>query len=155
MHLLIGLLLSLLVSCKGQDGPKQLLAENNKRTAPADTGKPKINYRVNKQYDDKGNLVRYDSSYSYVYPGQGRYLNTDSLFNSFRLSFPEPKMFTDKDSSFFSDPFFHNRFPGQDFFQKQWEWQRMLFDRMNSPQLTPEQNPPKNKKQTASLHYEI
>ena len=40
-------------------------------TAVSDTANPKTSVTVNKKYDDKGNLIRYDSSYSYSYKSPG------------------------------------------------------------------------------------
>ena len=49
-----------LSGCNGQKWKKEI----------ADTAKvntPKTDIRVNKEYDENGNLIKYDSSYSYFY----------------------------------------------------------------------------------------
>ncbi len=45
---------------------------------------PKIQIKVNRKYDDKGNVIGYDSTYSYSYTysnGQIRDIDVDSLLN--------------------------------------------------------------------------
>lgn len=56
--------------------------------AQTDTlNQPHMNYKVQKEYDENGNIIRYDSSYSYSYSSPG--------FNNFQLdSFPSfPELF--------------------------------------------------------------
>jgi hypothetical protein len=59
---------------------------------------PKVDVKVNKKYDEQGNLIQYDSSYSIIYSSP----NTDVQFFNF-----------DNDSLFKS---FNNKFGGNDFF---------------------------------------
>lgn len=35
------------------------------------TNQPQVNYKVNKQYDENGNLVGYDSTFTYSYSSDG------------------------------------------------------------------------------------
>ncbi len=49
-----------LSSCNGQTGKKEINDQ-----AKAD--KPKTNVQVKKVYDDHGNIIKYDSTYTYVY----------------------------------------------------------------------------------------
>ena len=37
----------------------------NKETLKKDTIKPTVDYKVNKEYDEKGNLIKNDSTYTY------------------------------------------------------------------------------------------
>lgn len=71
------------------------------------TNKPKVHIDVKKEYDDKGNIVRYDSTYSWFWSNVDTlndvYLN-DSLFASFMK---RPRFF-DFDMSF--DSLFYNPF---------------------------------------------
>lgn len=49
---------------------------------------PKIDSKVTKHYDDKGNLIGYDSSYTEYYSNiEGNGLMLDSLFNHIRQQF--------------------------------------------------------------------
>ncbi len=63
------------------------------------TNKPKVHIDVKKEYDDKGNIVRYDSTYSWFWSNvdtlNNHYFN-DSLFANFMK---RPKFF-DFDMSF-------------------------------------------------------
>jgi hypothetical protein len=85
---------------------------------------PKTDIQVNKEYDDQGNLIRYDSTYSYSYSNMDNdSIQNDSIFNLFRdhfnhqFSFSEDPFFKDfifpdsviKDD-FFDDDFFMKRF---------------------------------------------
>ena len=65
---------------------------------------PNESWNVNKKYDKDGNIIQYDSSYSYSYSSTGEYLNIDSLITNFGIN------------NFFSNPFdldssfnFHNQ----------------------------------------------
>ncbi|MAJ05268.1 MAG: hypothetical protein CL827_00200 [Crocinitomicaceae bacterium] len=65
---------------------------------------PNESWNVNKSFDKNGNIVQYDSSYSYSYSSTGEYLNIDSLITNFGIN------------NFFSNPFdldssfnFHNQ----------------------------------------------
>ena len=65
---------------------------------------PNESWNVNKKYDKNGNIIQYDSSYSYSYSSTGEYLNIDSLITNFGIN------------NFFSNPFdldssfnFHNQ----------------------------------------------
>jgi hypothetical protein len=85
---------------------------------------PKTDIKVNKEYDDQGNLIRYDSTYSYSYSNMDNdTIFNDSIFNVFRghyidhfLSSGDPffKDFFFQDSimkdEFFDDDFFMRRF---------------------------------------------
>ncbi|GAB4299732.1 MAG: hypothetical protein Kow0068_23170 [Marinilabiliales bacterium] len=75
----------------------------------AQQNNPKVDIKVNKEYDENGNIIRYDSTYTYYYSTDGSTDNfyfADSLLNQFSrgFSFFEP----DIDSLFFTDPFFNH-----------------------------------------------
>lgn len=67
--------------------------ENNSQstmlTIPDSTifSKPDVKINVNKEYDNNGNISKYDSSYSWSYSSSGNAVNIDSLMKSFNLSF--------------------------------------------------------------------
>ncbi len=66
---------------------------------------PDIRVKVNKQYDSKGNVISYDSSYTYSYSDFGnKSFNIDTLYNQFRtaIGFNIP--------NFLSQPFDNNSF---------------------------------------------
>jgi hypothetical protein len=102
--------------------------------------KPKVNVQVNRRYDDKGNLIGFDSTYSSYYSNvQGDTSRMDSLMNNF------DRFFESNHSSFFRnqfDPLFFNdslRYPDffhNDFFMKRYElndmYMRNMMQRMDS-----------------------
>jgi len=87
--------------------------------------KPKVNIQVNRRYDDKGNMIGFDSTYSSYYSNvEGDTLEMDSLMHSF------DRYFNRNHSSFLDhqfDPLFFNdslRYPDffhKDFFMKRYE----------------------------------
>ncbi|NJX14167.1 hypothetical protein [Tamlana crocina] len=85
------LFLLLFFNCSGQ--------EKQGSTAQNDM-KPDENITVNKEYDEHGNLIKYDSIYSYSYSSNGK-LN-DSLRMQFENHFKQNSIFSD---SFFDDFF--------------------------------------------------
>ena len=71
----------ILVGCTGQT--KQEFTEIKR-----DSIQPKTDIKVNKEYDEKGNLIRYDSSYSYYYSNiENDSLLGDSIFSDFQNYF--------------------------------------------------------------------
>ena len=87
---LIPLFCLLFFNCSGQD--KQKTEEK--------TIKPDENIQVNKEYDEFGNLIKYDSIYSY------RYSSNDTLSNNIQMQFQ--KHFNSH--SFFNDSFYNDFF---------------------------------------------
>jgi hypothetical protein len=98
-------------------------SERKPADAAADTSKPTVNWKVNKEYDSNGNLIRYDSTYSWSYNGSGdamKGLKADSVLQSLRMRFGDgfPVFFSDSSDEigwhqggFFQD-FFSSGFRG-------------------------------------------
>lgn len=79
---------------------------------------PKIDIKVEKEYDDDGNIIRYDSSYTYIYQhSDGNYeeLDMDSIFRNFK-------------PFFFDHGFEIMQSPFDDFFDHDTLYQRHFFD---------------------------
>ncbi len=95
---LIAIALSItLMSCNGQTGKQKAKSDPNEFN-------PQTNIKVDKKYDDKGNLISYDSTYSYYYSNVKDDKNLrDSIFNSFRNTFNSKYLFS-------KDPYFNNLF---------------------------------------------
>lgn len=97
---------------------------------------PKVDIKVNKEYDDNGNIIRYDSTYSYIYTypdGNTKTLNVDSLFKSFQPYFFDRsfEIMRDPFRSFFDqDTFYEKHFFDHDYFMQQFEREKFHFDRM-------------------------
>jgi hypothetical protein len=107
----IAIALSLtLVGCNGQTKEKK--NENN-----SSANIPQTNIKVDKQYDDKGNLIKYDSTYSYYYSNIQNDIDLrDSIFNNFQQQFNK-KYFFSMDP-FFKDFFFQDSLLIYDFYRK-------------------------------------
>lgn len=120
--------------CNGQtdfsinDLQSQYLAENKDSL-----NKPRVNIHVNKHFDKHGNIIKYDSTYSYFYssPGSNYFFNnnTDSLLNHFRKHFQKNY----SDSLFpplFNDSLFNKGFFDDDYLRRQMELNKKLFEEM-------------------------
>lgn len=113
--------LLIVASCNGQEKPKAVHSEQTKGE------NPKVDIKVNKKYDSKGNLIRYDSTYSYVYTTKGRdslKIGTDTLFDRFKSYYHKnvSDLFDDKmENIFFNDTLFKYDFLNEDFFTKRFE----------------------------------
>ena len=122
--LMVIMLLSLIAG--GCNGQKNKNEKAQQQIASLDSlHKPKVDVRVNKQYDDKGNLVQFDSSYSYFYSSPGLHspdsIRSDSLFGSFKfplLNQYENLMDKNSNSIFFNDSMFMYDFYNEDYFSR-------------------------------------
>ena len=118
-----------LLLCSACDKPSeaQTLADDNKKTtARADSlDKPKVNIKVNRHFDDKGNLVGFDSTYSSFYSNiGGDTMMMDSLMNSFdRYFYRDHSSMLNRhfNNLFFNDSLRYPDFFHRDFFQKRYE----------------------------------
>ena len=86
---------------------------------------PKVNIKVNKRYDDKGNVIGFDSTYTSFYSNiQGDTARMDSLMGSFDRYFRrDHSLFFDNqfNSLFFNDSTRYPDFFHEDFFMKRYE----------------------------------
>ena len=123
----------LMAGCNGRATDTEKLAT----LAAADTiHRPKTDIRVNKKYDDKGNLVQYDSSYSYFYlsPGFGNSsIISDSLFSNLKTPLRnnyKGLLENNMDSIFFNDTLFKYDFYNNDYFSKRYQMNMQRFENM-------------------------
>lgn len=121
----VSLFLSVLVGCKGQVTDKT----GSNKLDTINKIEPKTNIKVNKEYDENGNLIRYDSTYSYYYSNiEGDSLLRDSVFNKFRNFFHEEYNFSDEpffNNLFFQDSLLKYDFYNNDFFIKRFKNNQM------------------------------
>lgn len=101
-------------SCNGQER-KQNSATKGDQTMP------QTNIKVDKQYDKNGNMVKYDSTYSYYYSNikSDKKLG-DSILNNFKNHFNQQYFFSDEpffNSFFFEDTLLKYDFYRNDFFR--------------------------------------
>ena len=136
--------LLLLSSChektNGQDSGKG----KSKQTAIAEdsAARPKVSIKVNRHYDDKGNIVGFDSTYSSYYSNiKGDTSRMDSLMNSFDRFFNQKHslLFDRQFNNLFSRDSMLPRYPDffhDDFFMKRYElndqYLRGMMHRMDS-----------------------
>jgi hypothetical protein len=128
-----------LLACDGQDTPARAKAPKTDTTAAvADT--PHVEVKVNKQYDEHGNLIAYDSSYVSIYHhGLKDPAGLDSLFQGFRSPFVHRYPFLNDpgfDNLFFNDSLLFQDFFRDDFFRKRLElndhYMRRMMEQMDS-----------------------
>lgn len=82
---------------------------NNLSFAQKDEGsKPRINIDVNKKYDENGNIILYDSSYSYSWSDHGNNIETDSVFDRLHRHF---ELYNFDDRHFFPHSYILPEFP--------------------------------------------
>ena len=110
--------------CLSQDKEKAEQAESQEMT---ETVQPKGQWKVHREYDDQGKLIRYDSIYSWSYSstdGEPVITNLDSIMDDFRGYFDEVTPFDwKKDFSYFpeADSLLKEDFFTEDYFFKNWE----------------------------------
>jgi hypothetical protein len=118
-------------SCQGQIDKNE---KKNPVAAKQAIEKPKVEIKVNKKYDKKGNLIVYDSTYTSYYSNRiGDKALVDSLFREFKPSFSKqfPLMKDDYfDHLFYNDSLLYNDFFHEDFFRKRMELNSEYMDKM-------------------------
>ncbi|MCK0131155.1 hypothetical protein MWU59_06515 [Flavobacteriaceae bacterium F08102] len=121
------------LSCQGQV---------EKSTQEKNENKPKTSYQVHKEYDEDGNLIRLDSTYSYVYSNTT--MDPEEL-KEFMKNFNKMSNFSDLDSLFnfgsFQIPsdfrkFFQHNFGMRTFTHKSFEDFFKKFDSIHRPSTT-------------------
>ena len=94
---------------------------------------PKIDVKVNKEYDKNGNIIKYDSIYSYFYSNINDTNSIDTVFNNFYSLFEKssPDLINNYfDNVFFNDSLLKYDFFKNDFFSKRFELNREYFNRL-------------------------
>jgi len=98
-----------LYSCNGQEGKT--------KESKVASNIPQTNIKVDKQYDKNGNLIKYDSTYSYYYSNVQSDINLkDSILNNFKKQFNKRYFFSG--DPFFNDLFFEDSLLMYDFYKK-------------------------------------
>lgn len=118
------LLILSITGCKGQEKEKEEVSKEEKQEMAQ---KPIEQWNVKKEYDEAGNLIKYDSIYSYSYStiiGDSVNINLDSIMDSFRGYFENRVPFDWKrDFSYFpkTDSLFMKDFFKEDYFLNNWQ----------------------------------
>ena len=112
-----------MVSCKSQESKSGKMDEN--------INKPHENFYVTKKYDEYGNLIEFDSTYTSYYGNQyGDTLLTDSIMRNFNMYFDQHFAGMNPEDFMSSDSIMHQDFFSDDFFEKQFYQQNELMLKM-------------------------
>lgn len=139
---LMALFLSL-TSCQSQDKKEEDVAkEDNKK----EVEQPKGKWKVDKEFDEDGNLIRYDSIYSWSSNNSLndlKALDRDSLLNNFESKFY--RRFSQYKSQGFDDIFeqdslFGNHFFNDNFFESDFGMDFMELDKIHKRMMDRQKN---------------
>jgi hypothetical protein len=126
--LLLSVVAVLLNACNAQDKGKN---ETSNEVQP----KPKVSWKVNKEVDENGNIIRYDSTYTWTYSSNGEHVNVnvDSVLNAFNSYFnTQFPGFLDKSimDPFWNDSLLHKDFLMDDYFYQRFQQNFLQMDEM-------------------------
>jgi len=134
MTIFMAILFSL-TSCKGQDKKEDVVTKQGDKK---EMEQPKGTWKVDKEFDENGNLIRYDSIYSWSSSDTINDLATmdkDSLLNNFESKFYR-RFSTFKDQGFEDifgrDSLFGNHFFNDDFFESDFGMDFMELDKVHT-----------------------
>ncbi|QTE23396.1 hypothetical protein [Polaribacter cellanae] len=109
--------------------------QKNNGEVEKDTIKPKTNVQVHKEYDENGNLISLDSTYTYFYSNiKGDSLLEKNFYKKFKSNFNH-KLSSPLDSIFINDffgnsPFKEPNFYTDDFFKNHFKNHQKKIDKM-------------------------
>lgn len=138
MKKLISLLLVLVITgCFNQEKEKpKVEGFANEIEKDKTIVKPREKWDVRKEYDEYGNLKKYDSIYSWTYSnviGDSLRVNLDSIMDSFKRYIGEQTAFTNRDDFFYfpdNDSLFMKDFFNDDYFFRNWQSEHSELDKM-------------------------
>lgn len=116
-----------ILSCNAQDKKK----EDSDKDLKEPKFQPEEKWDVKKEYDEQGNLIRYDSVYTWRYStieGDTIHQNLDSIMDNFRRYFESTAPYKwEKYFSYFpkDDSLFMKDFFAEDYFLRNWRRQNM------------------------------
>ena len=117
----------LFVGCSDAQSTGKKEKNEKDKVVTENVAKPKVDIKVNKVYDDNGNLVRYDSTYVWTYSnieGDSVTINADTLLSEFKPLFNDrfPDFKTPGFNDFiFNDSIFYRDFFSPDYFYDRWQ----------------------------------
>jgi hypothetical protein len=141
---LLGMAVALILCSSCQENSKAQNAAGQKAdngsTAADSVDKPQVNITVNRRYDDKGNMIGFDSTYSSYYSNiKSDTSKMDSLMHGFDRYFNHNRsLFFDNrfNNLFFNDSMRYPDFFHKDFFLRRYElndtYMRGMMERMDS-----------------------
>ena len=118
-----------LISCNAQTDKK---TEDKQSEVTKSEIKPKVDYKVNKEYDENGNLIRLDSTYTYYYSNIDKdAMMNDSIFKKFNKRFNMKSPFM-SDDFFDKETFIEDDFFSEDFFRGNFKRNQEMMQKMMS-----------------------
>lgn len=126
-----------MISCNAQTGSKDdKVAQKERESLSNLKNKPKVDIKVNKKYDDNGNLIGYDSTYTWSYSnmqGDTVIVDADSVITHFMPNIGN--QFPDLNDPFYNDMFLndsslYNHFFNQNYYQDIWSKHNEEMNRM-------------------------
>ena len=162
----------LATSCNAQDTKNSSKNSSDLQTQKDSLHKPKGNWTVNKEVDENGNIIRYDSIYSWSSSENIKGMDSDSIFNQVQsmmqkrfsmLQSPHLNGFSKHDSimkQFFSDDFFkgdffsngmHSGFPNMNAIMEQMKAMRQNFFNERHRYIIPPENTESKEKKTKTI----
>jgi hypothetical protein len=136
-QILLAACLIFFAACNGKSTGQSAMKE---KTSSDTLSKPKVSIKVNRHYDEKGNVVGFDSTYTSFYSNiVGDTVGMDTLMKGFDryFDFHHPSIFQKEFSPmFFTDSLRYPDFFHRDFFMKRYElndqYMRDMMHRMDS-----------------------
>jgi hypothetical protein len=136
-QILLAACLIFFAACEGKSTGQ---TARNEKTSSDTLSKPKVSIKVNRHYDEKGNVVGFDSTYTSFYSNVvGDTVEMDTLMKGFDryFDFHHPSIFQKEFSPlFFTDSLRYPDFFHRDFFMKRYElndqYMRDMMHRMDS-----------------------
>jgi len=128
-------LVALLYSCQEKTNGQKAADLNHANAFKTDSvNKPKVNIKVNRKYDNKGNVIAFDSTYTSYYSNvSGDTTRMDTLFNQFDRYFRSGHsalMSNEFNRLFFQDSLLYPDFFHDDFFTRRYELNDAYMKRM-------------------------
>lgn len=128
----------ILNSCNGQE--KELKSDKLGALKNA----PKEDVKVNKEYDEDGNLIKYDSTYTYFYSNiENDSIAEDSIFTNFKNMFELQYPFSYK--PYFNDLFFEDSLMKYDFYKEDFFLERFKQNMVQTEKMFQDMDSIKNK----------
>ncbi|HXS36846.1 MAG TPA: hypothetical protein VN721_09105 [Flavipsychrobacter sp.] len=110
--------------------------KDNKVISKQSGSQPVIGSKVTKKYDDKGNVIGYDSTYVWSYSnksGNMQHVEVDSVMKQFQKQFDSsfPSIFNEQfGKTIWDDSLFYKNFIRPDYFMNKWKDQSFDIGRM-------------------------
>ncbi len=135
-RILFVLLIPFLLTGCGNAQSTEKQQKKEEKTKAENAVKPKVDIKVNKVFDDKGNLIGYDSTYVWSYSniqGDSVTVDADTVFSEFKPLFDEQfKGFAMPgfNNLMFNDSTFYHDFFTPDYFYDRWQQSLKESERM-------------------------